>query len=125
MRLDELKAGDVVIVDDGFACIRPGVLTVNADDDGKLYIPCDEGRHYLDVDFNDPALIVGLKFATSCPAPVSKDTIAKRLQTEFDNWFAKLQELSTDKLDPEDWTGRWYDGYTPSDALAAGPEDDD
>lgn len=58
---------------------------------------------------------------TNCP-PTNNNEIEQRLQTEFDNWFAKLQEISTEQLDPEDWTGRWYDGYTPSDALAVGPE---
>lgn len=61
---------------------------------------------------------------TNCQ-PTNNNEIEQRLQNEFDNWFAKLQELSTDSLDPDDWTGRWFDGYTPSDALAVGPEVDD
>lgn len=51
------------------------------------------------------------------------DTEAK-LNADFDAWFVKLQALTTEILDPEDWTGRWYDGYTPAEALEDGPEDD-
>jgi len=56
----------------------------------------------------------------TCP-PVERRDIEKRLQNEFDIWFAKLQNLSELELDPDDWTERWFDGYTPAAALEAGP----
>lgn len=59
----------------------------------------------------------------NCP-PLVKSDIEKRLQTDFDNWFAKLQELSAEKLNRRDWIDRWTDGYTPSDALMAGEWDE-
>jgi len=48
-----------------------------------------------------------------------------KLEAEFDAWFVRLQALTPDMLDPEDWTEYWFDGYTPEEAFAAGPEDDD
>lgn len=49
----------------------------------------------------------------------------QRLNAEFDAWFAQLQALTSEALDPDDWPERWFDGYTPADALKAGPESDD
>lgn len=60
---------------------------------------------------------------TECP-PISKDEISARLNAEFDAWFAKLQALTSEVLTPEDWTERWFDGYTPEAALADGHEED-
>jgi hypothetical protein len=62
MKLSELSAGDLVLADDGFTCLKTGAYTVQADETGRLFIPCDEGHHYLDgqVDFDDPELLVGI-----------------------------------------------------------------
>ena len=53
-RVDQTKAGTMLIADGGFhGCIREGaVLTVEEDDDG-LYVPCGHGNHYLDGQEND------------------------------------------------------------------------
>lgn len=48
----------------------------------------------------------------------------KRLEAEFNAWFARLQALTSRALEPDDWTGRWFDGYTPEQALTEGPEED-
>lgn len=48
-----------------------------------------------------------------------------RLNKEFDGWFARLQALTSRVLVPEDWTGRWFDSYTPEAALEAGPDCDE
>lgn len=45
-----------------------------------------------------------------------------KLNAEFDAWFAKLQALTDVALNKEDWTERWFDGYTPEEALEDGPE---
>lgn len=50
---------------------------------------------------------------------------AVALQRQFEEWFAELQKLSSQPLNPDDWGGRWFDYYTPADALTAGPESDD
>lgn len=62
--------------------------------------------------------------SASTAARAAGPTMAERLTAEFDAWFAKLQALTDCVLVPEDWTGRWYDGFTPADALAEGPEED-
>jgi hypothetical protein len=49
--------------------------------------------------------------------------IEARLNAEFDAWFKQLQALTKDKLDPDDWGGRWFDRFTPEEALADGPEE--
>lgn len=51
-------------------------------------------------------------------------TMAENLQVEYDAWFKRLQALTDRALDPGDWTGRWYDGYTPAEALEDGPDED-
>lgn len=51
--------------------------------------------------------------------------IEAAMNAQFDAWFAELQKLSSVALNPDDWGGRWFDYYSPADALAAGPERDD
>lgn len=70
MKLDEVKAGDTIIADGGFPCMR-GAKVVEADDKG-LFVPCDEGKHYLDGQEDAPgAELVGL----SRPASGSTESI--------------------------------------------------
>lgn len=52
------------------------------------------------------------------------DTMEAKLNAEFEAWFAQLQALASEALTPEDWTERWFDGYTPEQALKDGPEYD-
>lgn len=47
MKLSDLKAGDIVLTDDGFTCLAEGEHRVEADEDGDLYIPCSDGKHFL------------------------------------------------------------------------------
>lgn len=51
-------------------------------------------------------------------------SIAHQLQAEYEAWFKRLQALTDEALDGDDWTGRWYDGYSPEEALAAGHDED-
>jgi hypothetical protein len=46
------------------------------------------------------------------------------LRRQYDEWFSQIQALSPDKLNPDDWVTRWFDGYTPQEALEDGPEPD-
>lgn len=44
----DLKPGDVLIVDDGFPCVRAwSTHVVTADKDGALFFECEFGSHYL------------------------------------------------------------------------------
>lgn len=58
-----------------------------------------------------------------CP-PIDMAASEARLKADFESWFKRLQALTEQVLVPEDWTGRWFDGYTPEEALEDGPEDD-
>lgn len=51
-------------------------------------------------------------------------SVAHKLQAEYDEWFKRLQALTSKVLLPEEWTGRWYDGFTPEEALKEGPEEE-
>lgn len=47
MKLADIKIGDRVKTDGGFTCMAAGTKIVEGDDDG-LFIPCNDGKHYLD-----------------------------------------------------------------------------
>lgn len=70
--ISTIKAGDTIIADDGFDCIDAGAVRVEADEKGKLYVPCrgalDENgdpeepgqhRHYLDGQCDDGEHMIG------------------------------------------------------------------
>lgn len=60
MKLDEIKAGDSIILDGGFDCAAAGAVTVQRDDKG-LYFPCRQGQHYLDGQEDGPeGVLVGI-----------------------------------------------------------------
>lgn len=45
-KIADVKAGDTLIADGGFTCLKAGPVVVEQDDGGK-FIPCSDGRHYL------------------------------------------------------------------------------
>lgn len=48
-KMADVKAGDKLVADGGFTCLREGqVCEVKQDADGLLYVDCDEGTHHLD-----------------------------------------------------------------------------
>lgn len=52
-KLSALKPGDHLTMDDGFTCgISDQTLEVGKDEHG-LYVPCSEGKHYLDGQLSD------------------------------------------------------------------------
>lgn len=67
-RLDELKPGDMVELDDGFTCHDAGIVEVKADaaePDDRLYFDCvdDNGRpqqHHLVGQLDDDGYLVGI-----------------------------------------------------------------
>jgi hypothetical protein len=50
VKFDDVKAGDILISDGGFTCIRKNARCIVREHTpgGALYIPCDHGVHYLD-----------------------------------------------------------------------------
>lgn len=61
MKLKDLKAGDTVIVDGGFTCMKPGHKEVLSDN-GGLYLGCDEGVHYLVGQEDEDGELIGLSW---------------------------------------------------------------
>src|SRR5581483_12175137 len=60
-KLSQVKAGDFLIADGGFPCIKQGArLQVQADGAGDLFVPCAEGPHLLDGQADDGETIIGL-----------------------------------------------------------------
>jgi hypothetical protein len=68
-RLDGLKVGDTLFADDGFTCMRPGVLSVKQDGHG-LYVKCRDGHHYLDGQLREDGTLSGLVKLPSVTANV-------------------------------------------------------
>lgn len=61
LMLKELKSGDVLIADGGFTCLKEGQeVTVQADDDGELFFPCVNGRHWFNGQIDDEGAVIGL-----------------------------------------------------------------
>jgi len=56
--INSIKPGDEVILDNGFTCMRAGKALVKSDGD-RLFISCDDGRHYLDgqIDGDDGQMV--------------------------------------------------------------------
>lgn len=50
--------------------------------------------------------------------------IPEQLKASFEQWFKRLQSLTETKLVAEHWAERWYDGYSPQEALDSGPDPD-
>jgi hypothetical protein len=46
VKLSDLEAGDIIIADGGFTCMKAGLKKVYTAD-GGLYVKCNQGRHYL------------------------------------------------------------------------------
>lgn len=60
-RLSHLKPGDRLRADGGFTCIlEDATPPVKAESDGRLYVPCSDGRHYLDGQADDGEHLVGM-----------------------------------------------------------------
>jgi len=59
-KLDQLKAGDHVEIDDGFTCMSAGTTIVHEGAGGELYIPCSCGRHFLSGQHDGDNWLVGI-----------------------------------------------------------------
>lgn len=59
-----VKRGDILITDGGFTCIRESTMRRVEQSDGRLYIKCDDGKHFLDGQCDDEGNLIGLNFPT-------------------------------------------------------------
>lgn len=56
--IDDIKAGDVILVDDDFTCMKGWSLKEVFSDEGGLFVYCDQGQHYLCED--EDGYVVGM-----------------------------------------------------------------
>lgn len=56
---DTVVPGDILMVDDGFNCMEPGMETVFSDGLG-MYIHCSRGNHYISGQLDEKGFYVGL-----------------------------------------------------------------
>lgn len=62
----EVARGTKLIADDGFTCIaEDAILTVEAREDGTLFVRCDDGEHCLDGQLEDGGRYIGFTLAPS------------------------------------------------------------
>lgn len=61
MRLEDLNAGDMVAIDQGFTC-HPGGPALVWENAGRLFFFCKCGFHYLDGQVDDVGNLVGLSW---------------------------------------------------------------
>jgi len=67
---DTVKPGDILIADAGFTCLKEGRPLVVQEDPTKvgerisrLYVQCNDGRHYLDGQLGEESALIGFYFA--------------------------------------------------------------
>jgi len=61
----QISVGTVLEADGGFTCLTKGQrVTVAANDTNELYVPCDEGEHYLDGQLDDAGYLIGFYLVT-------------------------------------------------------------
>lgn len=70
----EVTAGTELIADSGFTCIREDAVLVVKQDDGGLFVDCDdEGhKHYLDGKLDDGEVYIGFTLAAGRVEVVSE-----------------------------------------------------
>ena len=65
-KLADLKPGDVLIADAGFTCLRwKEHCTVLRGEDGEMFVPCEEGVHYLGSQTNEAGEVLGFTLPTA------------------------------------------------------------
>lgn len=63
-KVSDTSEGCCLIPDDGFTCMGQGDAKLVHRDGGGLWIPCQEGKHYLDGQLTDDDEYIGLYHAS-------------------------------------------------------------
>lgn len=71
LKFQDVVAGMEVHFDDGFTCITEGTHTVQADDTGRLFVPCRDGKHFLHGQENEDRSLVGITAVPKTPTDTS------------------------------------------------------
>lgn len=64
MKIDELKEGDTVIVDNGFSCMQSGKYKIKSDFYGRLFIVCSKGFYHLEGQVSTDGELIGITKAS-------------------------------------------------------------
>lgn len=59
LKMSDLEDGEIVFLDDGFTCVRPGAVMIHKDENG-LHFWCQDGKHYLDGQKDDNGYLIGI-----------------------------------------------------------------
>lgn len=63
LHIRDVAPGAVLVADGAFTCLKQGeTVTVGADKDG-LFVPCNDGHHYLDGQQDGDGFLIGLEKA--------------------------------------------------------------
>lgn len=59
IKITDIKAGDVLIADGGFTCIRKGAECIVRGEGRRMHVLCDQGEHYLEGQVGEHGTIIG------------------------------------------------------------------
>lgn len=91
MKLNDLKAGDAVAIDEGFTCMYAGIRIVQQDANGDLFIYCAWGRHYFDSQKDETKELIGISW------PKEPNTGTKHMSINH------LPEKAGEIIDQQGW----------------------
>ncbi len=60
-KVSDVKVGDTVVTDGGFTCMKQNERHIVQEDENGLFIPCEEGHHYIDGQLDDGDVYIGLR----------------------------------------------------------------
>jgi hypothetical protein len=63
VRVDAVEEGTMLYTDDGFTCLKLNECATVQKDDNGLFIPCAEGKHYLEGQTDDGEFYVGFSLS--------------------------------------------------------------
>jgi hypothetical protein len=87
VKLVDLKAGDVLVADAGFTCLKPGEHVVQSNFEGGLFVACDEGGHALDGQERDDKHLEGLSRKGELPLQRDKRFYAVTVNVSYTETF--------------------------------------
>jgi len=99
LKLDEVKAGDVVVLDGGFSCRAAGPARVFTTADGRPFVACRHGRHLLDGQQEEDGMLVGVYAPPPDFDPMSFD------RADFDGRDLEGHDLAGADFDEAEFDG--------------------
>jgi len=75
LKFQDVVVGMEVHFDSGFTCTTEGTHTVQADDTGRLFVPCRNGKHFLSGQENEDGYLVGITAVPKTPTDTSNQHV--------------------------------------------------